>query len=206
MPEMPKIPEPASELAPDKSSLYGPVVPGLTSGPGFQFQIDTGDESRGKLSTTVELVLFITLLTLAPAIVLSMTSFTRIIIVLSFMKRAMSIQEMPPNHGRDRPRAVPFALHHEAGLHGSVRHGAQTLPRGTDRHRRGGRTRERSCLELHARPDAGHDLELMYRIARTGSSRDGRGHPASTSSSRPSSLSEIKTAFQMGFVSSCPSW
>ena len=37
-----------------------------------------------------------TLLTLAPALVLSLTAFTRIIIVLSFMKRAMSVQEMPP--------------------------------------------------------------------------------------------------------------
>ena len=37
-----------------------------------------------------------TLLSLAPALVMTMTSFTRIIIVLSFLKRAMSIQELPP--------------------------------------------------------------------------------------------------------------
>jgi flagellar biosynthesis protein FliP len=96
MPDMPVMPEAPNEMKPN-NSMYGPAVPDTSRGPGFNFAIETGESSRQKLSTSVELVLFITLLTLAPAIVLSMTSFTRIIIVLSFMKRAMSIQEMPPS-------------------------------------------------------------------------------------------------------------
>ncbi len=67
------------------------------SGSGGSISIDFGKGGkRARLSSAVEIVLFLTLLTLAPAIILSLTSFTRIIIVLSFMKRAMSIQEMPP--------------------------------------------------------------------------------------------------------------
>ena len=38
-----------------------------------------------------------TLLTLAPAIMLTMTCFTRIVIVLTFLKRALSVQELPPS-------------------------------------------------------------------------------------------------------------
>lgn len=51
---------------------------------------------RESLGTTIEIVLFMTLLSLAPAIVMSMTCFTRIIIVLSFLRRAMSMQDLPP--------------------------------------------------------------------------------------------------------------
>lgn len=37
-----------------------------------------------------------TLLAMAPAIVMTMTCFTRIVVVLSFLKRAMSMQDLPP--------------------------------------------------------------------------------------------------------------
>jgi len=49
------------------------------------------------VSKTLQLVLFFTVLSFIPALVLTMTSFTRIIIVLSFTRRALSIQELPPN-------------------------------------------------------------------------------------------------------------
>jgi flagellar biosynthetic protein FliP len=45
----------------------------------------------------VKLVLVMTVLTLAPAILIMMTGFTRIIIVLSFLRLAMGVQQMPPN-------------------------------------------------------------------------------------------------------------
>ncbi len=71
-------------------------APSKAGGPSLSIDFGTG-KGPTKLSSAVEIVLFLTFLTLAPAIILSMTSFTRIIIVLSFMKRAMSIQEMPPS-------------------------------------------------------------------------------------------------------------
>lgn len=47
--------------------------------------------------SAVKLVLIMTVLTLAPAILIMMTGFTRIIIVLSFLRQAMGVQNMPPN-------------------------------------------------------------------------------------------------------------
>lgn len=44
-----------------------------------------------------KLIIFFTILTLGPAILLTMTCFTRIIIVLSFVRRALSTQQTPPN-------------------------------------------------------------------------------------------------------------
>jgi flagellar biosynthetic protein FliP len=45
----------------------------------------------------IKLVLIMTVLTLAPAILIMMTGFTRILIVLSFLRQAMGVQQMPPN-------------------------------------------------------------------------------------------------------------
>ncbi len=45
----------------------------------------------------VKLILMLTVLTLAPAILIMMTGFTRIIIVMSFLRQAMGVQQMPPN-------------------------------------------------------------------------------------------------------------
>lgn len=46
---------------------------------------------------TIQILLLITLLSLAPAIIITMTSFTRIIIVLSFIRNAIATQQTPPN-------------------------------------------------------------------------------------------------------------
>lgn len=49
------------------------------------------------LVDTIEVLLLFTILTLAPAIIILCTSFTRIVIVLSFMRQALGTQNMPPN-------------------------------------------------------------------------------------------------------------
>ncbi len=49
------------------------------------------------ISATIEIVFFLTVLSLAPALLVMVTSFTRIVIVLSFVRRAIGTQELPPN-------------------------------------------------------------------------------------------------------------
>ncbi len=53
-----------------------------------------GDEDR---ATTVQILLMLTILSLAPSILIMMTGFTRIIIVLGFVRNAIGVQQMPPN-------------------------------------------------------------------------------------------------------------
>ena len=45
----------------------------------------------------LRIVMMMTVLSLAPAILIMMTSFTRIVVVLSFLKQALGTQQMPPN-------------------------------------------------------------------------------------------------------------
>lgn len=50
-----------------------------------------------EVAVSLQILLLITLLSMAPAIVLMLTAFTKIIIVFDFIKRALSLQNMPPN-------------------------------------------------------------------------------------------------------------
>jgi flagellar biosynthetic protein FliP len=48
------------------------------------------------VALSLQILFLLTVLTLAPSIAIMMTSFTRIVIVLDFVKRALSLQQMPP--------------------------------------------------------------------------------------------------------------
>src|SRR5690606_12999602 len=50
-----------------------------------------------EIGTTLTLFLLLTVLSLAPAIVVMTTSFLRIIVVLGFLRQAMATQQTPPN-------------------------------------------------------------------------------------------------------------
>ncbi len=59
--------------------------------------LDLGVEGGSSSSRIIQLVALITVLSLAPSILVMMTSFTRIVIVLSFLRSALGIQQTPPN-------------------------------------------------------------------------------------------------------------
>lgn len=56
-----------------------------------------GAQSGGTLSLSLQLLLVMGLLTILPSLVLMMTSFTRVLIVLSILRQAMGLQQSPPN-------------------------------------------------------------------------------------------------------------
>jgi flagellar biosynthetic protein FliP len=56
-----------------------------------------GSEQPAQMSVAVQIVIVMTLLTVAPSIVLLMTSFTRIVIVLGFVRTAIGVPSAPSN-------------------------------------------------------------------------------------------------------------
>ncbi|MEZ4744204.1 MAG: flagellar type III secretion system pore protein FliP [Bdellovibrionota bacterium] len=61
-------------------------------------KVDLGEsDSPDSVMPALKIVALLTILTIAPAIILMMTSFTRIVIVLSFVRQALGTQSMPPN-------------------------------------------------------------------------------------------------------------
>lgn len=65
--------------------------------PEINLSIGGGSDEPGNTATVVQLLFLLTVLTLAPSILLMATSFTRIVIVLSLLRHALGTQSMPPN-------------------------------------------------------------------------------------------------------------
>jgi flagellar biosynthetic protein FliP len=60
--------------------------------------IGVGDaNSPEDISASLQIIFLLTVLSLAPSILIMMTSFTRIVVVLSFMRSALATQQAPPN-------------------------------------------------------------------------------------------------------------
>jgi len=67
---------------------------GISIGPNLQVPDLT---KRENFSAAMQIVILLTVLSLAPAILIMMTSFTRIVIVLSLLRQALGTQQLPPN-------------------------------------------------------------------------------------------------------------
>jgi flagellar biosynthetic protein FliP len=59
--------------------------------------LDLGESGPSATGRIVQLLALLTVLSLAPSLLVMVTSFTRIIVVLSFLRTALGIQQTPPN-------------------------------------------------------------------------------------------------------------
>ncbi|MGE5573691.1 MAG: flagellar type III secretion system pore protein FliP [Bacteroidota bacterium] len=83
-----------------QAQAQAPAAPGGGAGLLPLPRIDIGVQpakSPQDVSASLQILVLLTVLTLAPAILIMLTSFTRIVIVLSFVRSAMGSQQVPPN-------------------------------------------------------------------------------------------------------------
>lgn len=85
----------ASRLAQLAMTLVIAFLPALASAQ--EIQLDFGDGGGSATARIIQLVLLVTLLSIAPSLLVMVTSFTRIIVVLSFVRTAIGTQTTPPN-------------------------------------------------------------------------------------------------------------
>lgn len=157
------------------------------------------DSDPTDVSTSVKMLLLLTVLSLAPAILILMTSFARIIIVLSFVRTALATQQMPPNQvlvglalfltffimspvlSQVNDEALTPLFDEEISLDEAYERASMPFKEFMSKH-----TRQKD-LELFLRynqmdrPESLEEIPLTMMV------------PAFA-------LSEIKTAFQMGFM------
>ena len=157
------------------------------------------DSDPTNVSTSIKLLLLLTVLSLAPSILILMTSFARIVIVLSFTRTALATNQMPPNQviiglalfltffimaptlQEVNEQALQPLFDEEIGLEEAYERAAIPFKEFMAKH-----TRQKD-LELFLeynqaeRPQSIEDIQLTTLV------------PAFA-------LSEIKTAFQMGFM------
>ena len=73
-----------------------PANPGTVPLPKITLDVETAKDPED-FSITLQLIFLMTILSLAPAILIMLTSFTRIIIVFHFIRQALGTQQIPPN-------------------------------------------------------------------------------------------------------------
>lgn len=76
------------------SALFLVMLPVVASAQSFSLNMGEGGSSTARI---VQMMVLLTVLSLAPSILVMMTSFMRIVIVLSFLRTAMGTQNTPPN-------------------------------------------------------------------------------------------------------------
>ena len=88
----PPAPSVAETAAPAAESQAGPRPAGLDVN-----EIVSDATRPSRVASTIQVLLLVTVLALAPSILVMMTSFTRIIVVLGLLRQAMATQQLPPN-------------------------------------------------------------------------------------------------------------
>ena len=152
---------------------------------------------KGGGSAAVKLFLLMTLLSFASALVISVTSFTRIIIVLSFVRQALGAQQMPPNQVM---LALALALSGFIMAPTAQAAYAEGLgpylddKMGAEQAIRQGSAPVRTFLLRQTRSE---DLRLFYEVS--GRERPERGEEVPMTVAIPAFLvSELTTSFRMG--------
>ena len=78
--------------------LAGCASDSPTAVPPIKLNFELGQDSGPQMmSTGLQILLALTVLSLAPAVLVMLTAFTRIVIVLSFVRNALSVPQVPPN-------------------------------------------------------------------------------------------------------------
>ncbi len=90
--ELETIPTPTISISEDAS-----IDNGLTDQNPGELSFYFSTEEGGSLSSTLQILLLLTVISLAPSILIMVTSFTRILIVLHFTRTALGMQTTPPN-------------------------------------------------------------------------------------------------------------
>lgn len=78
------------------SGFFHSALAAVDPVPGVSLNLDTSSGDPNSVSSTLTVIAFITILSIAPAILLMMTSFTRIVIVLGFVRTSLGTQQTPP--------------------------------------------------------------------------------------------------------------
>lgn len=166
--------------------------------PNVNISVD-GSNTPKEYVDNIKLLLLLTSLTFIPAIVMLMTSFTRIVVVLGFVRNALSTQQSPPNQV-----LIGLALFMTLFIMAPVYNNVNT--NAIQPYIKGEITQEQA-IEIGSKPikdfmldqTREKDLALFYKAADIEKPEDRYEVPFNVLV--PAfAISELKTAFQMGFL------
>ncbi|GED29026.1 flagellar type III secretion system pore protein FliP [Brevibacillus centrosporus] len=167
--------------------------------PSIDLKIGGGTGTPQETSSAIQLLLILTVLSVAPAILLLMTSFTRIVIVLSFVRNALATQQMPPNQVLIA-LALFMTFFIMAPTLGKVNETAvQPFMQGKLTQQQAFDTAVVPFKEFMAKQTREKDLALFMEYTKTERPKTIQDIPLSALVPAYA-ISELKTAFQIGFM------
>ena len=155
-----------------------------------------GASATGRI---VQIIALLTVLSLAPSILVMVTSFTRIVVVLSFLRNAMGVQQTPPNAVLISLALFLTAFVMTPTLEQSYREGlAPLLENRISEEEAFARTINpiHSFMMTHVRE---HDLQLFMEMAKTPPVANAAATPL-RSLVPAFMISELRRAFEIGFL------
>ncbi|MCM3763580.1 flagellar type III secretion system pore protein FliP [Neobacillus niacini] len=160
--------------------------------------LNTSSEPQA-VASSVKIILLLTVLSVAPAILLLMTSFTRIVIVLSFVRTSLGTQQMPPNQV-----IIGLALFLTMFIMGPVysdinQNAFQPFIDGKISQEQAFDTASKPLKEFMAKQTREKDLNLFLDYTKSEKPKTIQDIPI-TVLVPAFAISELKTAFQMGFM------
>lgn len=186
-----------SASAAPKPGPSGPIGP--TSSPSPTGPVGLTIDVGGKPSSSLVVLILLTVLSIAPSILLLTTCFTKIIVVLSLSRNALGLMNVPPNQVL-AGLALFLSLFVMGPTFTSVwNDGVQPFMDGTKTTQQAfddGSKPLKGFMLLHTRDD---ELALLTKVAGTPAPKDRASVPITTLI--PAFiLSELKSAFIIGFV------
>ncbi|MFN8615620.1 MAG: flagellar type III secretion system pore protein FliP [Dehalococcoidia bacterium] len=174
--------------------------------PNAQAQTNAGTidtQSPQNVSTAIQLLLLVTVLSMAPAILVMVTSFTRIIIVLSLVRNAIGIPQLPPNQVMIGLALFLTAFVMAPAIKQINNEAVQPYLNGTLTQQEAFNRGEAPLRTFMLKQTRQQDLGLFLKLSDTEKPETVDDVP--TYVLVPAfTISELKTAFQMGFVMFVP--
>lgn len=186
-----------------KATVYAaptptPAAAGTLQIPKVTFSVDSANTPKEYVDN-IKLLLLLTALTFIPSIILMMTSFTRVIIVLGFVRNALSTPSSPPNQVLIG-LALFMTLFIMSPVYTKVNNDAiQPYLKGTMTQQQAIDAGSKPIKDFMIKQTREKDLALFYKSANIEKPKDRYSVPFTVLI--PSFIiSELKTAFQMGFL------
>jgi flagellar biosynthesis protein FliP len=167
--------------------------------PGLDIRIDAAKAKPEEVATALKILAVLTALTLAPAALVVMTAFTRIIVVLAMLRMAIGMQETPPNSVLVSLALFLTLFTMQPVLSQIDSQAFQPYVAGKMGFERAAEAGLQPLREFMIRQTRETDLMLMLDVSQAPAPQD--VDEVRTVHLVPAfMLSELKTAFQIGFV------
>ena len=175
------------------------MLPAPVAAAGPSLRLEMGEGQPAQVGMALKMVLVLTVLAVAPALLLTTTSFVRIAVVLSLLRNALGTQNLPPNQV-----LMGLALFMTVAIMAPVgtdmyEHAVQPYLDGTLQAGAAFDTGAKPLRKFMLRQTRPNDLALFYDLGKTARPED--SDSVKMHLLAPAFLiSELRTAFEMGFL------